>query len=134
MEYDNLAVVPVSSFEHWWNHQIRSLPRNRARQAEKKGVTFREVPFDDTLIQGICGIYNETPVRQGKAFPHFGMTLERARAYAGTFLDQSVYIGAFLGDTMIGFIKLTMDEGRTKLVWCISSRWLSTTTKLRPMP
>jgi hypothetical protein len=114
MEYDNLAVVPVSSFEHWWNHQIRSLPRNRARQAEKKGVTFREVPFDDTLIQGICGIYNETPVRQGKAFPHFGMTLERARAYAGTFLDQSVYIGAFLGDTMIGFIKLTMDEGRNQ--------------------
>jgi len=47
---------------------------------------------------------------KAKAFPHFGMTLERARAYAGTFLDQSVYIGAFLGDTMIGFIKA--DHGR----------------------
>lgn len=113
-EYDNLAVLPVSTFENWWNHQIRSLPRNRARQAEKKGVTFREVPFGEDLIRGICGIYNETPVRQGKAFPHYGMTPEQARAYAGTFLDQSVYIGAFVGDTMIGFIKLTTDEGRTQ--------------------
>jgi hypothetical protein len=112
MEYDNLAVLPVSTFEHWWNHQINSYPRNRARQAEKKGVTFREVPFGDELIRGICGIYNETPVRQGKAFPYYGMTQERARDYAGTFLNQSVYVGAFVGDTMIGFIKLVMDENR----------------------
>jgi hypothetical protein len=114
MEYDNLAVLPVSTFDHWWNHQIRSFPRNRARQAEKKGVTFREVPFGELLIRGICGIYNETPVRQGKAFPHYGMTPEQAHDYAGTFLDQSVYVGAFVGDTMIGFIKLTMDENRNQ--------------------
>jgi len=114
MEFDNLAVLPVSTFEHWWNKQIRSYPRNRARQAEKRGVIMREVPFGDELIEGICAIYNETPVRQGKRFPHYGMTLERAREYAGTFLDRSVYIGAFVGDTMIGFIKLTMDESRTQ--------------------
>jgi hypothetical protein len=114
MEYDNLAVLQVSTFEQWWNHQIRSFPRNRARQAEKKGVTFREVPFGEILIRGICGIYNETPVRQGKAFPHYGMTIEQARDYAGTFLDQSVYVGAFLGDTMIGFMKLVMDENRNQ--------------------
>src|SRR5215469_17478603 len=34
MEWDNLAVLPVSTFEHWWKDQIRSYPRNRARQAE----------------------------------------------------------------------------------------------------
>ena len=112
MEADNLAVLPVSTFDHWWNHQIRSYPRNRARQAGKKGVMFREVPFGDVLIEGICRIYNETPVRQGKAFPHYGMTLEQARRYAGTFLEHSVYIGAFVGDTMIGFTKLVMDEDR----------------------
>ena len=39
-EYDNLAVLPISTFEHWWNHQIRSYPRNRARQAEKKVLHF----------------------------------------------------------------------------------------------
>jgi len=114
MELDNLAVLPVSTFDHWWNNQIRSYPRNRARQAEKRGVVLRELPFSEELIKGICGIYNETPVRQGKAFPYYGMTPEQARDYAGTFLDRSIYIGAFVGDTMIGFIKLVMDESRNQ--------------------
>lgn len=114
MEWDNLAVVPVSTFDHWWNHQIRSLARNRARQAEKKGVVLREVPFDDALLQGICDIYNECPIRHGKPFPHYGMRLERAREYASTFRDRSIFIGAFLGDRMIGFTKLVMDETRTQ--------------------
>lgn len=113
MEWDNLAVLPVSTFDHWWNHQIRSFPRNRARQAEKKGVVLREVPCDETLFRGIHAIYNECPVRQGKRFPHYGMTLERVRDYASTFLDRSIYVGAFLGDVMIGFIKLVTDETRT---------------------
>jgi hypothetical protein len=114
VEMDNLAVLPVSTFENWWKNQIRSYPRNRARQAEKRGAILREVPFGDELIRGILGIYNETPVRQGKKFPHYGMTYEQVRQYAGTFLDRSVYVGAFLGEEMIGFIKLTMDESRTQ--------------------
>jgi hypothetical protein len=114
MEMDNLAVLTVSTFENWWNNQIRSYPRNRARQAEKRGVALREVPFGEELVRGICRIYNETPVRQGKRFPHYGMTLERARGYAGTFLDRSIYIGAFVGDEMIGFVKLVLDESRTQ--------------------
>jgi hypothetical protein len=112
MEWDNLAVLPISTFDHWWNHQIRSFPRNRARQAEKKGVVLREVPCDETLFRGIREIYNECPVRQGRRFPHYGMTLEKVRDYASTFLDRSIYVGAFLGDTMIGFIKLVTDETR----------------------
>ena len=66
MEWDNLAVLPVSTFDHWWTQQIRSLPRNRARQAEKKGVVLREVPIDEALFKGIVEIYNECPMRQGK--------------------------------------------------------------------
>ena len=114
MEWDNLAVLPISTFDHWWTQQIRSFPRNRARQAEKKGVMLREVPFDEALLRGICEIYNESPIRQGKRFPHYGMNLARAREYAGTFLETSIFIGAFLGTKLIGFAKLTCDETRTQ--------------------
>ena len=114
MEWDNLAVLLVSTFDHWWNHQIRSYPRNRARQAQKRGVILREVPCDEALFAGICGIYNESPVRQGKPFPHYGMTIDKVRNYASTFPDRSIYIGAFIGETMIGFSKLVMDESRTQ--------------------
>jgi hypothetical protein len=42
------------------------------------------------------------------------MTLEQIRSYAGTFLENSVFIGAFLEDELIGFAKLTADETRTQ--------------------
>src|SRR3954447_2468658 len=64
MEWDNLAVLPITTFDEWWT-KLKSTARNRARQAEKKGVMLREVPFDDLLVRGIWQIYNETPVRQG---------------------------------------------------------------------
>ena len=114
MELDNLAVLPVSTFNHWWTKQIGFKARNKAKQAEKKGVTLREVPFDESLVKGIWEINNECPIRQGKRFPHYGMTLERAHEYAGTFLDCSVFIGAFLADKLIGFVKLTWDETQTQ--------------------
>src|SRR5438876_5826889 len=82
--------------------QIRSFPRNRARQAEKKGVSIREVPFGDALVQGIWEVYNESPVRQGKRNVHYGEDLETVRREEATFLDRSIFIGAFLGETLIG--------------------------------
>lgn len=113
-EMDNLAVIPVSTFDHWWNHQILSFPRNRARQAEKRGAVLREIPLGDELFQGICNVYNETPVRQGKPFPYFGMTVDGAREYARTFPDRSIFIGAFVQQEMIGFAKLVVDETNTQ--------------------
>jgi hypothetical protein len=114
MEWDNLAVLPLTTFDHWWKQQIDNKTRNMVRKAERKGVEVREVTFDDNLVRGICQIYNETPVRQGRRFPHFGITFERAREYAGTFLDSSIFIGAFFEQELIGFAKLTWDEARTQ--------------------
>ncbi|HEY1580268.1 MAG TPA: hypothetical protein VGF82_24655 [Terracidiphilus sp.] len=114
MEWDNFAVLPITTFDHWWMKQIGFKARNKAKQAEKHGVTLREIPFGEELVRGIWEIYNETPVRQGKRFPHYGMTLEQVHRYAATFLDDSVFIGAFVGEKMAGFVKLTMDETRTQ--------------------
>jgi len=114
LELDNLAVVPVSTFENWWTRQIRPEARNRARQAEKKGAVIREVPFGDALVKGIWEIYNETPIRQGRRFPHYGKSLETVYREEATFLDTSFFIGAFLGEKLIGFVKVTADESRTQ--------------------
>jgi hypothetical protein len=112
MEWDNLAVLPVSTFDHWWTKQINDKTRNMARRAEKKGVTVREVPFDDALVQGISTIYDETPIRQGKPFWHYRKDLETVRRENGTFPDRSNFIGAFFEERLIGFAKLTSDEIR----------------------
>lgn len=114
MLWDNLAVLPVSTFDNWWNRQIRSFPRNRARQAEKRGVVLRETAFGDSLVHGIWEIYNECPVRQGKPFVHYGKDLETVQRMSATFLDRSIFIGAYLDDSLIGFVKLVIDQSKTQ--------------------
>ncbi|MGB6742751.1 MAG: hypothetical protein WBE38_03765 [Terracidiphilus sp.] len=114
IEWDNFAALPVSTFDYWWNNQIRSYPRNRARQAEKKGVILREVPFSDALVGGIWGVYNECPVRQGRRFRHYGKDIETVYKEEATFLDSSSFIGAFLNEELIGFVKLMWDRTGTQ--------------------
>jgi hypothetical protein len=114
MEWDNLAALQISTFEHWWNHQIRSYPRNRARQAEKKGVTLREMAFDDALVEGMWEVYNESPVRQGKRNVHYGKDIQTVRREEETFVERSIFVGALLESRLIGFVKLVTDEGRTQ--------------------
>jgi hypothetical protein len=113
-EWDNMAVLEISTFENWWMQQLGFKARNKAKQAEKKGLVVREVPFDDTLAKGICEIYNECPVRQGRLFPHYGKNFETVRRMSATYLDSSVFIGAFDADKLVGFIKLTIDDTATQ--------------------
>lgn len=114
MEMDNLAILPVSTYENWWNKQIRSYPRNRARQAEKRGVILREVAFDDAFVEGIWEVYNETKVRQGRPNAHYGKDVETVRREAATFLDRSIFIGAYFENKLIGFVKLVVDKTGTQ--------------------
>ncbi|MGB8839022.1 MAG: hypothetical protein WCC67_19900, partial [Candidatus Acidiferrales bacterium] len=71
-------------------------------------------PFDDALAHGIWEIYDESPVRQGRRFPHYGKSFESIRRMSSTFLDTSIFIGAYLGEKLIGFIKLTADDSGTQ--------------------
>lgn len=112
MEWDNVAALPVSTFDHWWTKQINSKTRNCVRGAEKKQLVVREVPFDDGLVRGISGVYNESPVRQGKRFRHYGKDVKRVGRENGTFLDRSIFIGAFFEEQLVGFAKLVCDRDR----------------------
>jgi len=112
MEWDNMAVLSVSTFDEWWTKQINDKTRNMIRRAGKKNVTILEIPFDDALVKGISTIYNECPTRQGKPFWHYGKNLDTVRKENGTYLEQSVFIGAYLGSDLIGFAKLVSDDDR----------------------
>lgn len=114
MEVDNFAGLAISTFDHWWTKQIGFKARNKAKQAEKKGVVIREVPLDAQLARGIWEIYNECPIRQGRRFPHYGKSEEVVYREAATYLATSQFIGAFLDEKLIGFIKLVWDESATQ--------------------
>ncbi len=120
MEWDNIAALPVSTFDDWWDHQINAKTRNMVRRSQKLGVVAREVSFDDALLRGISAIYNESPIRQGKPFRHYQQDLESLRAEHSTFLERSVFIGAFLDDELIGFIKLVPANRQAGLMQIVS--------------
>lgn len=110
MEWDSIAALKISTFDHWWNKQIDAKTRNVTRKAEKKGVIIRVSPFDDDFAQGITNIFNETPVRQNKPFWHYGKDIQTIKAEMSDRLERAEFIGAYYNDELIGFIKL-IDAG-----------------------
>lgn len=112
-EIENMAVVPVSTFEHWWTAQIDAKTRNMVRKAEKKGVETAESVLDDELLRGIHEMYNETPVRQGRQFSHYGMTLDVVKERSSTFPRRSIYLIAQSKGRIIGFLRMILSESQT---------------------
>src|SRR5688572_29138510 len=112
METDNFAALRVESFDHWFTQVVDSKIRNKLRKAEKNGVQVREVPFDDALIAGIASINNESPIRQGRRFPHYADPPETVRRKNGSFPGRSIFIGVFVEGALIGYAKLVTDEDK----------------------
>jgi hypothetical protein len=105
-EWESLAVLPVSSYDHWLNNQIKPRTRNLIKKAAKQGLTVREAVFDDDFVRGMTEIFNETPIRQGRKFWHYGKELETVRKQFSRFLFREDLIGAYYENRLIGFMML----------------------------
>ena len=78
------------------------------------------VNFDDQLVRGISDIYNETPIRQGRKFWHYGKSFEQVKAENATYPDRSEFIGAFFNGELIGFIKFVMVNNVARIMQIVS--------------
>ena len=105
-DWYSLATLPISSYDDWWKKQIDSKTRNMVRKSGKKGINIQLVDFDDTFVEGIVGIFNETPVRQGYQFPHYGKTFETVKYELSKNLHKKFFLGAYYGDELVGFSAL----------------------------
>lgn len=106
-EKDAIAVLPISTYQHWFDKQLYFKPRNKLRKSLKNGVEARYVEFNDELVGKIKAVYDESPVRQGKPNKHYQKDLETLKREHQSFLDRSQFIGVFFKDEMIGFAKVT---------------------------
>lgn len=106
MEWDSIAAAPTSNFKAWWE----SLPqetRKNVRRAQKRGVVVKvQQGLDDNLIRGIAEVNNESPVRQRIPNVHYGKSLEQVRKDQTPFVDRTDFICAYIGDELIGFLRL----------------------------
>jgi hypothetical protein len=108
---DNIALFHVKSYDEWWNG-INKKTRNMIRKAEKSGISTCVAEPDEKLAKGIWKIYNETPIRQDRGFPHYGASLEEVRESL-RLMQNCTYVGAYLQDELVGFIQLVHGDNIT---------------------
>lgn len=110
-EWEEIAALPVTSYSHWWQRQLKPNARNKIRKAENSGLLVRETVYDDNFITGMTAIFNETPIRQGRRFWHYGKDFATVKQQFSRYLFREYMIGAYYEDEMIGFMMLG-DAGR----------------------
>src|SRR5215831_6558870 len=79
VEEQRLTALPIKSYKEWWERQISSETRKKAKRSEKRGVEIRVAEFNDDLVRGISSIFNESPVRQGTPFWHYGKDFDTVK-------------------------------------------------------
>jgi hypothetical protein len=108
---DNVAIIQTSSSYQEWLKVIGKKTRNMIRKAEKSGIRTEIASPSEKLADGIWKTYNETPIRQERGFPHYGMPLETVRKIV--FQPNCTYIAAYLQDEFAGFVQLVHGENIT---------------------
>src|SRR5262249_1771205 len=78
-EAEALSAIPLKDFDYWWKHQIKSDTRKKTKRAENRGIEIRMVSLDDDLVTGVMGIFDESPVRRGKRFWHYGKDFDTVK-------------------------------------------------------
>ena len=106
MERDEIAALPVTSYDHWFSTQIKSRTRGLIRKSAKQGVVVKEVEYTDEFVRGMTSIFNETPIRQGRPFWHYGKTFETVKREFSRYLFRERLIGAFYENELIGLMML----------------------------
>jgi hypothetical protein len=101
---DNVALLHVTSYDEWWK-SIGKKTRNMIRKSERKGILIQVTMPCEKLANGIWKIYNETPIRQERAFPHYGVSLQSIRKNVLS-ARKSTFIVALFQNEIVGFIKL----------------------------
>ena len=105
MEWDSVAAVHITTFKDWWE-KLPQESRKNVRRSQKRGVVVTVRHLDDDLIRGIIGVNNDSLVRQGRPYAHYGKTFDQVKKDQSSYLDRSDFVCAYLGDELIGFVKI----------------------------
>jgi hypothetical protein len=114
------SLLTIKSFDDWWEN-LHFKARNKARKAQKTGVEIHEVELNDTFIRGVEKIYNESPLRQGRKFTHYGKDFATIKNDLGSFPKESSFTGAYFKGELVGFMKLFEGNGIMRMIHIIAT-------------
>jgi hypothetical protein len=105
VEFESIASLPTSDFKRWWE-SVPQETRKNVRRSQKRGVVVSVRQMNDDLIHGLVDLNNDSPVRQGKPYTHYGKNFERVKEDQSSFPDRSEFICAYFGEELVGYMKL----------------------------
>ena len=114
LEWEDFAVIPITTYDDWLKNGIRRGARVNLHRAEREGVVVRPVSYDDQFVQSIKDLYDETSTRQGKPFWHYGKGFEDIKKIHGTYRERAEYLGAYFEGELIGFLKMVYVDNIAK--------------------
>jgi hypothetical protein len=120
VEWDNLAVIPITTFSEWWDKRVESSVRRAVRKATKSGIDIKVSELDDEFVKGIVGINNETPTRQGRAFWHFQKSFDEVKQENSTYPGRNAFLGAYYEGELVGFMRLIYADKLASTVQLLS--------------
>ena len=86
--------------------QVKGTTRNMVRKSQKAGVEIKEIAYDDEFVRGMVKIFNETPMRQGRHFWHYGKDFGTVKEQFSRYIFREEMIGAYYKGELIGFVML----------------------------
>jgi hypothetical protein len=105
MEWESLAAIALTTFKDWWE-KLPHESRKNVRRSQRNGVVVKVKELDDEFVKAIVDVNNDSSVRQNRSFDHYGKTFDQVKKDQSSFLSQSDFIGAYLGEELIGFLKI----------------------------
>ncbi len=120
LEWENFAVIPITTYTDWWDKRVEPSVRRAVRKATKEGVAVKVVKFDDEFVHGIVKINNETPIRQGRPFWHYQKGFDAVKFENSTYADRNTFLGAYFGEELIGFARLTTNDRVANIIQILS--------------
>lgn len=122
MEWDSIAAIDLQDPRKWWEDKLPQETRKNVRRAAKRGVVVRVEQLNDELLQGIVEINNESPIRQGRRFYHYGKSVDAVRRDYSSFCERSEFICAYCGGELIGFIQIIRMDGIAGILEILTKR------------
>jgi len=120
LEWDNVAAIRLPSFKDWWENRLPQETRKNVRRSTRRGVVVRIEQLDDALIKGIVEINNDSVIRDNRRFWHYGKNYDEVKKDYLSFIDRSEFICAYLGDELIGLMKMVYGGGVAAIMQLLS--------------
>lgn len=109
MEGESIAAITLITFKQWWE-RLPQESRKNVRRSQKRGVILSIRSLTSDVVEGIRGVNDDSPMRQGVKNAYYGLTSEETVKRYGEFEGRCDFICAYSGEEMIGFLHLVYRE------------------------